>query len=187
MLCENKMRKNGFTLIELLVVVAIIGLLSSIVLASLNSARAKAKTARSQADLRSLRTAIALLESDTGKWPNGCPIETVQNPEVFLDTDWAGIKVRPPVGQPDPIYSPNCIWTATDQANWKGPYAPNTVDVWGNSYFFDPDYYVCTPEVVKVAILSFGPNGGENYPTDISGAYPGCNVIPSDDIVYYLK
>jgi len=35
------MKKKGFTLIELLVVVAIISLLSSVVLASLSSARAK--------------------------------------------------------------------------------------------------------------------------------------------------
>lgn len=61
--------KQGFTLIELLVVIAIIGLLSSVVLASLNSARAKARDAQRLSSLKSIATAIELYKSDTGNAP----------------------------------------------------------------------------------------------------------------------
>ena len=49
------MTKKGFTLIELLVVIAIIGILSSVVLASLNTARDKGKDASAKGSLSSLR------------------------------------------------------------------------------------------------------------------------------------
>ncbi len=49
-----KVTNKGFTLIELLVVIAIIGLLSSVVLASLNTARGKARDAKRVAELSSL-------------------------------------------------------------------------------------------------------------------------------------
>jgi prepilin-type N-terminal cleavage/methylation domain-containing protein len=48
--------KGGFTLIELLVVIAIIGILSSIVLVSLNSARVKGTDTRALSDAQQMRT-----------------------------------------------------------------------------------------------------------------------------------
>ncbi len=54
--------KEGFTLIELLVVIAIIGILASVVLASLNTARLKGKDAKIKAQLSSMRAQALLYE-----------------------------------------------------------------------------------------------------------------------------
>ncbi len=61
-------RVSGFTLIELLVVIAIIGLLSAIVLASLNTARNKGKDAAIQEDVSQLQTLMELNYSDSGSY-----------------------------------------------------------------------------------------------------------------------
>lgn len=57
---------RGFTLVELLVVIAIIGVLSSLVLLQLGTARAKARDAKRISDISSFRTAMELYFDDNG-------------------------------------------------------------------------------------------------------------------------
>ncbi len=67
------MKKNsqrGFTLIELLVVIAIIGILASVVLASLNSARAKGADAAIKADLANIRAQAEIQYDSLGCYSN---------------------------------------------------------------------------------------------------------------------
>lgn len=61
--------KRGFTLIELLVVIAIIGVLSSVVLVSLNTARAKARDANRAVAINQLRNALELYYLDNRQYP----------------------------------------------------------------------------------------------------------------------
>ncbi|HEY0980256.1 MAG TPA: type II secretion system protein [Candidatus Paceibacterota bacterium] len=63
------MKNRGFTLIELLVVIAVIGILASVVMASLNSARVKARNARRSSDVVQLRNAVNLAITDSGIFP----------------------------------------------------------------------------------------------------------------------
>lgn len=63
------MNKKGFTLIELLVVIAIIGLLSTLAVVALGSARVKARDSKRLADLRQLQTALELYYTDNSAYP----------------------------------------------------------------------------------------------------------------------
>jgi len=64
-----KNNKPGFTLIELLVVIAIIGLLSTLSIVALNSARAKSRDARRVSDIKQIQTALELYYNENNSYP----------------------------------------------------------------------------------------------------------------------
>ena len=83
----TKISQKGFTLIELLVVVAIIGLLSTLSILALNTARARARDARRVADVKQIQTALEMYYNDAGVYPStasaGQPI-AVSGGSTFL-------------------------------------------------------------------------------------------------------
>jgi prepilin-type N-terminal cleavage/methylation domain-containing protein len=88
----DKTLNRGFTLIELLVVIAIIGILASVVLASLNSARAKGSDAAIKSSLNNMRAQAELYYDNTGYTYGSvtfaaasCPT-AVQANTLFADT-----------------------------------------------------------------------------------------------------
>lgn len=60
---------KGFTLIELLIVIAILGLISSIVIASANTSRTKTRDAKRIEDMKNIRTALEMYYDKYNYYP----------------------------------------------------------------------------------------------------------------------
>lgn len=79
--------QSGFTLIELLVVIAIIGILSTLSVVALQSARGRARDAKRITDVRQVQTALELYFNDQGEYPvsvtAGASIATGSNTYMY--------------------------------------------------------------------------------------------------------
>ena len=82
----NKNLKKGFTLIELLVVIAIIGILASVVVASLNSARDKGSDAAIKANLANIRAQAELYYDDNSGYGTVDASACSTASTLFVDT-----------------------------------------------------------------------------------------------------
>jgi type II secretion system protein G len=66
--------KKGFTLIELLIVLAIIGILTSFLLANFIGAKARARDAQRKSDMRQMQAAFELFRADVGNYPTNAQV-----------------------------------------------------------------------------------------------------------------
>ena len=171
----------GFTLIEVLVVIALIGVLATLIMVSLNTSRERAKIAKAQTEISQIYMAIFLLEDDSAQWPGHktpykkqCISPGNQNNEIC---------VYPPDNCDYGLNDEESGITKNDSANpyphWRGPYYMPEVpkDPWGNEYFLDTDYYI--GGACRVVIGSAGPNGISNIKNDNPG--------DPDDIIYIIS
>jgi prepilin-type N-terminal cleavage/methylation domain-containing protein len=151
--------KRGFSLMEILIVIAIIGILASVIMPSVNRARDKAEVAAAIVEIDSLKTIMQSLYDDTGYYPNGdvsvCRSTFPSDNEVDLSSDASGLMVN-----------------GGGWSNWRGPYVS------------DEDYQCMAATVGckgiddagtdSSVIVSCGPNGALN---NGSCAYDADNVL----------
>lgn len=80
-------REAGFSLIELLVVIAIIGILSTIVMVSLNTARGKARDARRISDVRQLQLTLQMYYDANNAYPTTVQgLARLTTPTAYIGT-----------------------------------------------------------------------------------------------------
>lgn len=153
-------KSSGFTLIELLVVVAIIGLLSSVVLASLNSARAKARDAKKREDFNSIRSALLLYYDTYGSNP---------------------INRNPCCGYPD-ISSNFLQELVTAKYLGSNPISPTSPSVPYYYYDYGPNNNI---GMILVTALEAAPVSTTGLPGSCRPWTPGANWCDQSNNTYY--
>lgn len=130
-------RSKGFTLIELLIVIAIVGLLSAVVLGSLNIARSKARDSARLEAMIQMRNAIELYKQDHGTYPHlEGSSATQQNFEAYISGSSPTTQYNMGGSQLIPGLVPTYISAYPNSLNTNTPrayiYFSN-----GNDYFFE--------------------------------------------------
>ena len=159
---------KGFTLIELLVVISIIGLLSSVVLASLSTARASARDSERIAAVKQIQNALELYALDHGgDYPGYLNTNTTNGESAFarsvensseIGTGNSGCGYGSPgtAGGTSPTYMPG-VWCRLENA--LSPYIKNLP----RTFISNNTYYYFTYKVPQRNTSGNNPNDIKFY------------------------
>ncbi|MFZ4648226.1 MAG: type II secretion system protein [Patescibacteria group bacterium] len=107
-----KKNKQGFTLIELLVVIAIIGLLATLSVVALNSARVKSRDAKRLSDIRQIQTGLELYFDEASKYPTNAIAATLSSGGDFASTASGTVYLGRVPTNPTPVNDGICSSSA---------------------------------------------------------------------------
>lgn len=162
-------KTKGFTLIELLVVISIIGILSSVVLASLNEARNKASLEAVRQDLRTLANEAAIYYESNGNYAdtavyNGCEVGLANS---FIDANSNSFAaITQAVGHAR-VVTGEQLPDGAESGGYYYCYIYAEEDEWGAAVYVgfisgDDEFYYCIGEdgVFKEVDVVYGPSFG---------------------------
>ncbi len=101
MLKQLKSKKRGFTIIEIMVVIAIIGILTAIVLASVSAIKKTARDNQRRTDIKLLQVKLAAYRDQNGVYPASLAnlglAQTPKDPLSGVDYQYVQLKFSSPV------------------------------------------------------------------------------------------
>lgn len=180
------MKSQGFTLIELLVVVALLAIMASVAVLSLDTTRSVAEEDATRYEMSLIRKALLQFKYDVRHFPDGTEaLIAAEDRLALLSSCQAADNTK--IDQTSGVsYDAGCTeWDPELKRGWNGPYLSSggNQDAWGNAYrLLAPEDDAPGSGVAR--IVSYGENGA--YEGD--NATDACRKFndDSDDVVLCL-